>query len=106
MRTKIQKRSSTKAERRFLEILKRNRIPHQFRIKIGGREIDFIIGNLAVEIGDHNQDVRKNKLVIESGYSLLFISNRELKESPASVEVNLLNNWLKHVNTTKFDSRR
>lgn len=105
MRTKIQKRSSTKAERRFLEILKRNRIPHYFRSKIGGREIDFIIGNLAIEIGDHSQDVQKNKLIIESGYSLLFISNRELKESPASVEVNLLNNWLKYVHTSKFNSR-
>ena len=106
MRTNLNKRSSTKAERRFQEILKRNRIPHHFRTYIGGREVDFVIGNIAIEIGNHSQDTFKNKVIIESGYSLLFISNKELQESPTAVEDNLITNWLKYVNTTQFDPRR
>lgn len=106
MRTNLNKRSSTKAERRFQEILKRNHIPYRFRTKIGGREIDFVIGNIAIEIGNHSQDILKNKFIIESGYSLLFISNKELQESPTAVERNLITNWLKYVNTTQFDPCR
>lgn len=94
MRALIHKRSSTKAERRFAEILKKNHIAFRFRELIAGREVDFIIGKIAIEIGDHSQNVLKNKGIIEAGYSLMFITNKELRESSHAVEENLLNNWL------------
>lgn len=99
----IRRCSSTKAERRFLEILKRNHIPFIFRSKIAGREIDFLIGKIAIEIGDHSQDIVKNKQVIESGYSLLFISNKDLRDNPIEVEKHLLTYWL-HGKSTTFNT--
>lgn len=97
MRTQIYKRTSTKAERRFSEILKKNHIPYKFREKVNGREVDFILGTIAVEIGNHSQDVAKNKALLEAGYSLLFISNKSLRDSPDAIEEKLLDKWLKHV---------
>ena len=96
MRVNILKSSSTKAERRFSEILKKNHISFTFREKIKGREVDFILnGKIAVEIGNHSQDTNKNKGILEAGYSLLFISNQDLKESPDLVEKHIINNWIK-----------
>ena len=104
MRVTLLKRSSTKAERRFYEILKRNHIPFRFREKVCGREIDFLIGNIAVEIGNHSQDIAKNKRVIEAGYSMLFFSNREIAEDIATVEKHLLNNWLQYGKSIKSNT--
>ena len=95
MRVKIDKKHFTKAERIFVEILKRNHIPFQAKVKIGGREIDFLINDIAVEIGNHSQDPNKNKVIIESGWSLLFITNKELYESPLKVENHVIKNWIK-----------
>lgn len=92
----VSKQNSTKAERRFIEILKRNHISYKFREKVLGREVDFLIGKIAIEIGNHSQDPLKNKGIIESGYSLLFITNKELQTSPLDVEQNLLTNWKFH----------
>jgi len=100
MRVNVNKRSSTKAERRFFEILKRNHIPFQFRNKIAGREVDFIIDKIAIEIGNHSQDTKKNKCILEGGYSLLFISNQELRDFPADVQKHLLENWIKNGKNT------
>lgn len=41
---KLQIGNSTKAERRFAEILKRNHIPFRAKVRIKKREIDFLIG--------------------------------------------------------------
>jgi very-short-patch-repair endonuclease len=95
MRKNIEKKKSTKAERIFYEILKKNHIPFKHRVVIEGREVDFLIDNIAIEIGDHSQDTLKNKRVIESGYNLLFITNKELYESPDKVEQHLKKNWTK-----------
>lgn len=105
MRVNLQKRSSTKSERRFSEILKRNHIPFQFRVKLYGKEIDFLIDYIAVEIGDHSQDTDKNRQLIESGYSILFISNRELRDSPSEVERHVLANWINNVKPRKSNTR-
>lgn len=95
MRVNLHTSSSTKAERRFAEILKRNHIPFQFRVIVSGREIDFILKeNIAIEIGDHSQDVVKNKGILESGYSLFFIKNKDLLKNSAGVE-KLLLAWIK-----------
>ena len=94
MRPLLDKKHYTKAERIFGEILKRNHIRFSSKVMIKGREVDFLIGKLVVEIGNHSQDKHKNKLIIESDYSMLFISNRQLYNSPSLVEEHLLTNRL------------
>lgn len=78
MRRNIYKHSSTKAERVFAELLKRNRIPYQYKIKVEGREVDFIIGKLAIEINGHPERLEKNKILLESGYIPVNIPNAEV----------------------------
>ena len=95
MRKLLDKKHFTKPERIFGEILKRNHIPFQTKIKIEGREIDFLIGKVAVEIGNHSQDTLKNKSILENGYHLHFITNEELYSNPEIVEELLLRNWIK-----------
>ncbi len=92
---KLKRNNSTKAERRFVEILKRNHIPFRAKVKICGREVDFLVGNICIEIGNHSQDIEKNKKIIENGYSLLFISNKEIADDIKRVENHLIKDWLK-----------
>jgi len=66
---KLTKGHSTKAERKFTEILKSLHIPFQTKIKIQGREVDFLIGKYAIEVDSHPQDTKKNKMLAEAGYS-------------------------------------
>ena len=70
---------STKPERQFAETLKKYHVPFRTKIKIAGREIDFLIGKHAVEIDGHPQDVSKNKLLIEKGYYPIHLFNSEAK---------------------------
>jgi len=86
MRKLINKRSSTKAERRFHEILKKNHVPFKHRVIVAGREIDFIVGKYAVEIDGHDQDNAKNKMLVEHGYTPWHITNKVLQETPQEVE--------------------
>jgi len=101
MRKILNKKHFTKPERIFWEILKRNKIPFETKVKIGGREIDFLIGSVAIEIGNHSQDADKNRQILENGYHLLQLTNSELYDNPLKVEVHLLTNYkqlcLKHV---------
>lgn len=97
MRTLFDKKHYTKAERIFGEILKRNHIPFEAKVMIEGREIDFLLGKVAIEIGNHAQDLIKNKKILEAGYSLYFISNRQLYSNPFLVEKQLVSNWIKYV---------
>lgn len=94
MRVNLDTKHHTKAERRFAEILKRNHISFRAKVRICGREVDFLLGKIAVEIGDHSQDPLKNKALGEAGYSLLFITNKQLRDNPKEVERHLLDNWL------------
>jgi len=75
--------TSTKAERRFAERLKTARIPFRAKVKIGGREIDFIIGKYAIEIDGHQQATAKNAMLLEQGYIPVHISN----DSVATVNI-------------------
>jgi len=93
MRVSLTKKHNTKAERIFGEILKKNHISFRAKVQIKGREVDFLIGKIAVEIGNHDQNKLKNKFILESGYSILFLTNREIYDSPEKVEVLLLK-WL------------
>lgn len=86
MRVLLLKKTSTKAERIFAEILKRNRIPFEHRKKIEGREIDFIIGKYAVEIDGHDQDSARNRWLVLKGFVPVHYHNRLLRNDPRYVE--------------------
>ncbi len=81
MRVLLKKHSSTKSERRFHEILKKFHIPFQAKVKIGGREIDFVIGKYAIDIDGHEQDVSKNQMLISFGYNPIHFYNNEIPNS-------------------------
>lgn len=87
---KLKKGHSTKAERKFSELLKSLHIPFRYKVKIEGREIDFIVGNYAIEIDGHTQDVEKNYLIIRNGYNPIHYDNNEIS-SPNIKE------WLKDI---------
>lgn len=78
MRTNILKKNSTKSERIMYEILKELRLPFKHRWTIAGREIDFLVGNICIEIDGHEQDIDKNNLLVSLGYSPIHIHNNEL----------------------------
>ncbi len=76
--TKLKKGHSTKAERKFMELLKELHIPFQAKVKIQGREIDFLIGRYAIEIDGHKQDVEKNKLLMSESFTPIHLNNWEI----------------------------
>lgn len=98
MRTLLNIRSSTKAERRFHELLKKLHIPFKTKVKIQGREIDFIIGKYAIDIDGHEQDVSKNKMLVEHGYSPIHLSNM-------SVSNPNLEEWLTQIYDNRYNRR-
>lgn len=86
---KLTKGHSTKAERKFVELLKQLHIPFQAKVKIQGREVDFIIkGKYAIEIDGHQQDPEKNKILMKEGYNPIHFYNWEIP-NPNLIE------WLK-----------
>lgn len=87
---KLTKTHSTKAERRFAELLKSLHIKFQTKVKIQGREIDFLIGNYAIEIDSHVQDVAKNKMLAESGYNPIHFSSNTIPNPHLTA-------WLKEI---------
>ena len=76
----IIRKTSTKAERRFYEKLKAARIPFQYKLKINGKEVDFIVGKYAIEINGHVQDTDKNEMLAREGYTPIHISNNEVTQ--------------------------
>lgn len=76
---KLKKGNSTKNERRFMELLKKCRIPFKTKIKINGREVDFLIGKYAIDIDGHSQDSNKNEMLANEGYTPIHFNNNEIK---------------------------
>jgi len=74
----MNRKTSTKAERRFYERLKANRIPFKAKVKIKDREIDFLVGKYAIDINGHQQDTSKNEMLAKEGYVPIHISNNEV----------------------------
>jgi len=77
---KLKKFNSTKAERKFSEILKRLHIPFETKVRIKNREIDFIIGKYAIEISGHKQDTSKNEELVKCGYIPIHFANNEVNK--------------------------
>ena len=90
MRAALRKKTSTKAERIFAEILKRNHIPFEHRKMIEGHEIDFVIGKYAIEIDGHPQSSMRNQMLFRLGYVPLHYGNRALREEPEFVEASII----------------
>lgn len=90
MRTLLTRHSSTKAERKFHEILKKFHIPFTAKVKIQGREVDFVIKDYAIDIDGHKQDVSKNKMLISQGYNPVHLNNNEIP-NPNLIE------WLRNL---------
>jgi len=81
MRPQILIKHSTKSERRLIEVFKELRIPFKHRWLLLGYEVDFLIGNIIIEVdGRKKQSVEKNKTLTEAGYDVIRISNLATKE--------------------------
>jgi len=90
MRPQLSLKNSTKAERRFAELLKNHRIPFRHRVKLLGREVDFLIGRYAVEIDGHEQDTVKNELLARAGYIPVHLNNAEVGTNAAHTLISCL----------------
>lgn len=93
MRVLAIKRSSTKAERIFIEILKKNHILFKHREVVGRREIDFIVGRYAIEIDGHEQSSLRNDWLIKKGYVPLHYHNKALIENRTAVEQDIIQKY-------------
>ncbi|MEM5785006.1 MAG: DUF559 domain-containing protein [Candidatus Aenigmatarchaeota archaeon] len=82
---KLTKRKSTKAERIFGELLKNNRIPFRAKVKINGREVDFLVGKYAIDIDCHQQNPEKNIMLFNSGFIPIHFSNQEIKNNKEAI---------------------
>ena len=78
MRTQLLKCNSTKPERIFAETLKSMHIPFRHRVRICGREIDFVVGKYCIEIDGHPQSTSKNEELAKVGYIPIHYSNSEI----------------------------
>ena len=95
---KLKKSKSTKTERIFSEILKELHIPFRTKVKVNGREIDFLFGGYAVEIDGHPQDGNKNHLILQAGYIPLHFNNSEIFRERLKIKQKLKNyDWNKLV---------
>jgi len=90
---RLQRKISTKSERKFAEVLKDGRIPFRTKVIVKGREVDFIIGKYAIDIDGHDQDGAKNVHLVNAGYVPIHFSNQEI----ISYDKKLLTNKLKRL---------
>lgn len=90
MRVLLNKRSSTKAERIFSEILKKNHIPYDYSVIVKGKEIDFIIGKYAIEIDGHEQNSMRNAWILTLGFIPIHYTNHILKTNRSAVEEDII----------------
>lgn len=78
MRLNLKKANTTKPERIVYEVLKELRLPFKHRWLVEGREVDFIVGTLAIEVDGHEQDVEKNNMLMRNGYTPIHLHNSEV----------------------------
>lgn len=78
MRFNADKKHYTKAERKFVRRLQENHIPFLAKVKINNLEVDFLVGNYAIEIDGHAQNTNKNELLAQEGFIPIHIDNRQV----------------------------
>ena len=86
MRELIRRGSSTKPERLFAEVLKRNHIAFKFKVKVDGHEIDFVIGKYAIEIDGHLQSAQRNNWLFKLGYTPVHYQNSAIRRNLNEIE--------------------
>jgi very-short-patch-repair endonuclease len=73
----------SRPERIFSEFLKRNAIKYEFHKHIGPYELDFVIGNLVIEIDgkhhDYSKDGEKNQYLFSEGYITWHFTSNEIR---------------------------
>lgn len=92
MRINTPSKNFTKAERVFARALQDQHIPFRTKVKIQGREIDFLIGQYAIEIDGHAQDETKNYMLIEQGYNPIHFTNKDILTN-----INSIKQWLDQI---------
>lgn len=68
MRPQLCKKHFTRAERIVGEILKSNHIPFRSKVLINNKEIDFLVGEYAIEIDGHTHSGEKNDSLLKAGF--------------------------------------
>lgn len=58
------------------EVLKQLHIPFYHRWIIHGKEVDFLIGNIIIELDGHDQDAMRNNFLASKGYIPIHLNNR------------------------------
>jgi very-short-patch-repair endonuclease len=91
MRRNLLRKNTTKQERVVHEILKELKLPFRHRWLINGREIDFVIGRLCIEIDGHEQNSDKNLELIQLGYVPIHFSNREITNNRQDIKAKIIN---------------
>jgi hypothetical protein len=94
---KLTKGHSTKSERKLMELFKKHHIPFKAKVLINKREIDFLLGNYAIELDAHIQDWEKNKMLIEYGLIPLHYHNWEITPQVESWLVKIGKQWQEQV---------
>ena len=64
-----------------MEILKNSHIPFRAKVRVQGREVDFLLGlkfQYAVDIDGHDQCPGKNEHLVKAGYIPIHFSNQEI----------------------------
>lgn len=78
---RIFKKHSTKPERVVYEILKELHIPFKHRWLINGKEVDFVINKICIEIDGHQQNTDKNVMLANLGYIPIHLHNSEVNRN-------------------------
>ena len=81
-------------------MLQENRIPFKTKIKIQGREIDFLVEDIAIDIDCHDQNIQKNNMLVENGYTPIHFSNKEIAFASQKVVIEIIKKYY-NVNTIK-----
>lgn len=81
MRYNLKKKHSTKTERIVYEILKEFKTTFRHRWIISGVEVDFLIGDIVIEIDGHEQNIQKNNLLAQLGYTPIHLHNSEVNRT-------------------------
>ena len=80
-----------KVERTLADMLIKGKVPFKFREVINGRECDFVIGRVVVEVDGviHQQkrakDISKNEMLVKFGYTPLHFSAKEVRNNALEV---------------------
>lgn len=90
MRIKFTKQNYTKAERVLGRILQENKIEFKTKQMINNREIDFLIGNLAIEVDGHSQVESKNNNLLLEGLIPLHFLNQDIINNRKKVAEKLI----------------